>query len=481
MGIVEELEREVNRLTSGWRFKHAMKLRVDEVRYGEAFKLVMWAPQRSFHMTIDITKTTFLADPQECITNALYDMRSELNRQGLLLAEPSSDNARHYRVVERVSKGQGISWTEVSEGTLWEGTDPRQYHGKYGQQGGAFMRKTENILQLFMVDTSGQGGRWDDVDHKTAISRFKGRARGQGYNSPRQQTALQEDHRYDQPARDYGFARGAGQTPARHAPDPTTQVDRIRQFLVQGQSHPQEENASERAQRRRVEAQMNQRAKAQATIGNTSAAAAHMARTRGDREKEERLKQESERAERALRAKEEAEKKKADMRRVAAASFNGIHGLIENAEDAWRQSAVEEAEARDEQVEDELFGGGGEGIMTSVIWSGAEQAAMKLLEFAQARVDEARARKEGKGAALIDEDEDEAALEAAAINEGANEHVSEGEFEGVAYERTKQEIAQARDLGAPNVDDLPDTGDDAMNSMFTDEHMDEIVRLTNTG
>jgi hypothetical protein len=476
MAIVEELEREVSRLTSAWRFKYPMKLRVDADSLGEKYTFVMFAPGRSFQCAFSITRQVLASDPVGVVRRMLEDMRNELNQQGLLLANQVSPDARHYRVIERVSKGQGNSWSMVSEGVLWEGTDPRQYHGKYGQQGGAFMRKTENVLQIFMVDSSGKGGRWDTVDPKTAISRFKGRSRGQGFNSPRQQTIHEDNQRYAQPQKDYGFS-GRISVPAKHAPDPTADVNRIRQFLTRDHV----ETASERAERRRREAQINQRAKAQATLGDKSAAAAHMARTRGDREKEERLKQEAERAERARRAQEEADRKKADMRRIAAASFNGVQTLIGNAEDAWRDAAVKEAAARDEQVEDELFGGGGEGIMTSVIWSGAEQAALKLLEFAQARVDEARARQEGKGAALIDEDEDEVALEAAAINEGAHEHVSEGEFEGVVHDRVQKETAEAQSLGAPDVDELPDTGDDAMNSMFTDEQMDAVVNLTKTG
>ena len=443
-----------------------MKLRVEEKIEIEAFDLIMFAPGRSFHIAVSINKNTFIRDPPGTITNALVCMKGELKRQNLLLTDNAHRDDRSYRVIERVSKGSEANWEPLTDTELWFGTDPRQYTGKYGQIGGAFMRKTENVLQILMTGDHGES-QWEDVDHKTAISRFKSRPRGQGYNSPRQQSDLYEENRY-----------GPGPDP--RGPPPPRQDAQLNPDILsalRGLNTAQTQSPTERAAERRTQAQQNQRAKAEKLRGNQSAAAAHMARTRGEVEDEQKAKLVEEKAERERRAQEAADKRDAQVRRMARASFNGLSEISGQAEIAWAEAATKEAAARDEQVEDELFGGGGEGIMTSVIWSGAEQAAMKLLEFAQARVDEARARKEGKGAAMIEEEVDEDALERAAINEGAQEHVSESEFREAEGERVKHELTKNQNMGAPDVGDAPDVAGGVLGGLLSDEEQDALVEL----
>jgi len=481
MNLVDRLEQEVRLQTAEWLFTHPARLSVSPpdvlVRDNYTFVIKFLPssnpkdPPPPTSLYASIQQSVLEADPLGAVQAVLDDLKNELVKKGLF------QSMSRYRVLERVSSGQGNNWSTVSEGTLWQGDDPRQYTGKYGQIGSAFLRKTENVLQIRMEGDNGSI-RWDDVDPARAISRFKPRPQG-GFNSPRKQYEAQPkvpryQHTYYE----------AGQ----YMPELVEALTGKGKVALQ--EFPAEDHTTRRAEERRLEAQRHLAQKramqAKQLTGDVNAAAAHMAKTRGDDTKANQF--EADRValgmgksyanrdpilawEREAAARDQEEKRKASIRKMAAASFNGVQGLVENARIAWRESALQEAEARDEQVEDELFGGGGEGIQREIIWSGAERAAQKLLEFAQARVEEARARAAGTSLTDIEfvEEEDDATLAAFAKNEGQQEHVSESEYVKVEIEQEKKVLGAALIQGAPDIDEM---------DLLDDTVIDELVSLT---
>jgi len=78
-------------------------------------------------------------------------------------------------------------------------------------------------------------------------------------------------------------------------------------------------------------------------------------------------------------------------------AWAGMETKITKAQASWTEATMHELAARDTQLEDELFGGGATINKATLLWGEAEQQAQELLEFAQARVNEAKARREGRG------------------------------------------------------------------------------------
>lgn len=153
---------------------------------------------------------------------------------------------------------------------------------------------------------------------------------------------------------------------------------------------------------------------------------------------------------------EEAERRERRSRieQNAKASWEPARNLVTEVEQAWAEAALAETAARDKQVEDELFGSGGSDVETASIWHEAQEAARKLLEFVQHRLDEAKARVEGTGVA--DAFEDVGDFEAEQIenkvgwvaDEYGNEHTDAEEFQ-----RIRQHEAEAGEEETEPFDD----------------------------
>jgi len=191
------------------------------------------------------------------------------------------------------------------------------------------------------------------------------------------------------------------------------------------------------------------------------------------REEAQRVAEENRRQAEIIRMREERLK---EIRDSASSCWEDASETLKACSEAWAQAALHEAEARDEQVEAELFGGGAV-TDPGEKWVEAERAAKALLEFAQARIDEARARRAGKGFEIIygeEEDSDELVEAAECFQEHTHEEEivdAKQQVEELRRERLTADLRQEADREKAAVDalpeDPPDTASDVIDALVS--------------
>lgn len=326
------------------------------------------------------------------------DLEKHLQLRGVLRMQPT------YRICEVVSvplNTAATKWQEKDRIVLYEGTNPqeflRQNGRQLGQVGSAFPRKLETVLEL--RDSRGgwkatalpaspqsllsvpKGPRQlaeelDAIEQKAGLGPSRGptpwdlgggtvpgRMSGSrpnvatipGTSLTIPKSAMQSVVSSGPTPAD--LSRGTFRNPA--APplfDPSPPLQPVPRLIDEGT-----ETAEEAARRHKLE-----------TI------------------RKEQTRLETERLDRVRRLNE--------VRESVLTPWQQTETMVRACRQLWEEAALFEHESRAKRMEDELFGSGGEGeadIATK--WSLAEQEAQKLLEFAQARIEEARARREGRG------------------------------------------------------------------------------------
>jgi hypothetical protein len=193
---------------------------------------------------------------------------------------------------------------------------------------------------------------------------------------------------------------------------------------------------------------------------------AELQRVQAEREKKRRAE-----AEAARKREEEARRKRERIQRIretANEPWKKSGNLVEVCRMAWEDAALHEADARGAQVEADLFGGGlDDNLDAGEKWVEAEKAARELLEYAQERLEEAQARREGKGFESVYEEEEEIPDEElnAMANEAVQEFVDEAEFEEAAREHVVKQLQRAEEEDIPP-SVPPETGDEAMDELM---------------
>jgi len=351
-------------------------------------------------------------------------VEKDLDKKGLLYDPP-------YRVVRKHYLGdeddEEVKWTEEKHRTvaIWEGFDLSNYavatDGRLGRidQGGRGGRLFKTVL----VAQTSSGGGWVDMDPQPRIVPGT--------------TAPSTSKRPPDPSLADALTRNIPQQPM---------MPGMQQAIDSAKS------ASERKRERRDQAIANRQA--------AQAQAAHL-----DPEAEARREQQRQEAERrAEESRRRAEEERVRRERVesiekaAGAPWLKAPEALQECIRTWQAAAVHEADARDAQVEAELFGGGSD-LDAGAGWVEAEKSARALLDFLQERVDEAQARRTGKGFENIYAEEDDAAVERAA-QEGIQEHADEAEAEVAKQRREAEELRRETERSKP------ETGDDDLDDLL---------------
>jgi hypothetical protein len=358
--------------------------------------------------------------PVVAAEHVVEKIRKDLEVKGLVYKPP-------FRVVKRRMRGantvlSGVEWETRDEETIWDGFSVDDYaklgDGRIGRIEGA---DTGNVLiKIVLVMQELQNDRWADmaVQPKSV--------------SPAKVTA------------------------------PTFAPNTFTSSLDDTDADDNTLSATERKRQRQQQAIANRSQNVQLDPEEQR------------RREERRIQAEREAEERRKRAEEERirQQRLDGIQKSAEVSWEEATLLVKECVESWVGAAMHEAESRDAQVEAELFGGG-ETIDSGEKWVEAENRAQALLEFAQERIEEARARRAGEGFEAIYGDDELA--DGVADNEGIQEHTDESEFEAARQEmqerereRLQEDMRREAEAAVASLsDDPPETGDDLVDAVVS--------------
>lgn len=261
-----------------------------------------------------------------------------------------------------------VAWKNDRATVVWEGHELSQFKGKLGRvstSDGPPMSKVVNALQ------ERRGAKWTDLEPSSA----------------RVAPNTVRDPIVSDPLGVYDHVAGDGKQWA-PLPDPN--------------KYGWSSSATQRKRDRQSQA-----------AANRAANYAEDPETVKRREEEERAKRQREIEAAARRRLEE-------ISLAAGAVWDEGSVLMAAARDSWKAAARSEAETRDAQVEAELFGSAFDDLDVGEGWTEAEAAARKLLAYLEDRINEAQARRMGRGYESCYESDD---LDATTKGEGIQEHV----------------------------------------------------------
>jgi hypothetical protein len=358
-----------------------------------------------------------------------------------------------YRIVEVLSEpanSAGTKWTPVSRNVLYEGADPRDFlrqHGRQlGQIGGSFPKKMELVLQRY------DAGSWRSAELTPSIPSMlsvpKGprqiqehvTAHGGTFANPHAPSPLSSPTPWEMGRLPSGRMPPPGRSASMALPgSPGVTIDRAlmpsARPVARGPMPGDLLSPALRSPPTQVQVPAE---------SSEEAALRHMRETQ-DRERKRQ-------SEEQLREQAANQKRRDEAEQSVLSVWREKNELLNRCTTAWKEAALFELDAQATRAQQELLGDDSE-VDARSKWSLAEQEARKLLEFAQARVEEARARREGRDVGrLLEEGED---VRVATVE--VEENYTEDELAAVQARASEEglhaavaELKKAVDLGVVN-------------------------------